>query len=75
MFRTDSLYEQTHQDKKMRDQDTSCHYQFSGNKMEDVERKIDMHQIRRKAWTLCKNYLTGVWKTVKAEDLIIEEIW
>ena len=55
---------------------TSSLYQIA-NKMEvDSEpRKIDLPQIRLKAWKLCKNYLTGVWKTVKAEDLILEEIW
>lgn len=42
---------------------------------EEPERKVDMHQIRIKAWKLCRNYLTGVWKQVKAEDLILEEIW
>ena len=49
------------------------HYQI--NAMEDTERKIDMQQIRLKSWKLCRNYLTGVWKTVKNEDLIIDEIW
>ena len=48
------------------------HYQI--NAMEDTERKIDMQQIRLKSWKLCRNYLTGVWKTVKNEDLIIDEI-
>ena len=42
---------------------------------EEPERKVDMHQIRIKAWKLCRNYLTGVWKQVKAEDLHLEEIW
>ena len=42
---------------------------------EEPERKVDMHSIRNKAWKLCKNYLTGVWKQVKADDLILEEIW
>ena len=47
-------------------------------KMEDIpeepERKIDLHSIRIKAWKLCRNYLTGVWKVIKAEDLILKEI-
>ena len=42
---------------------------------EEPERKVDMHQIRIKAWKLCKNYLTGVWKVIKPEDLILTEIW
>ena len=42
---------------------------------EEPERKVDMHQIRIKAWKLCKNYLTGVWKVVKPEDIILTEIW
>ena len=39
---------------------------------EEAERKVDMHQIRIKAWKLCRNYLTGVWKVIKAEDLILD---
>ena len=42
---------------------------------EEPERKVDMPQIRIKAWKLCKNYLTGVWKVIKPEDLILTEIW
>ena len=62
----------------MRDQDkmTSSLYQIASKMEVDSEpRKIDLPQIRLKAWKLCKNYLTGVWKMVKAEDLILEEIW
>jgi len=48
------------------------------DKMEDIpeepERKVDMHNIRIKAWKLCKNYLTGIWKQVKSDDLILTEI-
>ena len=28
-----------------------------------------------KAWKLCKNYLTGIWKQIKADDIILTEIW
>lgn len=42
--------------------------------MEDGVRRVDMVQIRLKACKLCRNYLTGVWKTIEPEDLILEEI-
>ena len=42
---------------------------------EEPERKVDMHQIRIKAWKLCKNYLAGVWKVIEPEDIILTEIW
>jgi hypothetical protein len=41
---------------------------------EDGERRVDMHQIRIKAGKLCRNYMTGVWKTIKPEDLVLKEI-
>ena len=58
-------------------QDSNCNSVLV--KMEDIpeepERKVDMHNIRIKAWKLCKNYLTGIWKQIKADDIILTEIW
>ena len=43
--------------------------------VDDVQRLIDVAQIRTKAWKLCRNFLQGAWANIQPEDMEIDELW